>query len=206
MSKSYIELASGFRNRLLYPNAADFVVNPCEINSENPLENSNNISDAYPFYNFWSLPLNIIKRIDAGYKPELVPMNYGIDSCNMHLTTKNIEGGGPAAQSLTNNLTACCVGTAAKPVFSNQILPIHTLSNMFDWKTEIDSCNEITSIYNKYAATGLIKQIDGQCCMSRYYDGMSMTNFTSSETSCKECSTITHQAMLPLCPQIDAVT
>ena len=120
MSKSYIELTSGFRNRLLYPNPADFVVNPCEINSENPLENSNNISDAYPFYNFWSLPLNIIKRMDSTnpYKPELVPMNYGIDSCNMHLTTKNIDGAPPLPlPPPTNNLTACCVGTASKPVF-----------------------------------------------------------------------------------------
>jgi len=306
MSKSYIELASGFRNRLLYPNAADFVVNPCETNAENPLENSNNISDAYPFYNFWSLPLNIIKRwdcspttqkldvivsasipleqinetwpttdccqpviitdaygasgiiiaatamdgrpvtvtiqlgcedavlranttpnsatisggdpanpptpstgeisgpaapvpvnnlIDTGYyKPELVPINYGLDSCNMHRDTQYINNpsvGLTDSSNLQNKLTGCCVGTAGKPVFSNQILPVHTLSNMYNWKIEIDSCKEITSIYNSYASTGLIKQIDGQCCMSRYYDGMVMTNFTTNDQNCNECSTIT---------------
>ncbi len=91
MSKQYIELSSGYRDRLQYPNPAKFTVSPCELNAENKLENSNDVSRAYPFYNFWSLPLNIIKRwdektsattiVDTGYyKPELVPMNYGLDS------------------------------------------------------------------------------------------------------------------------------
>ena len=72
MSKTYIELASGYRDRLLNPNVADFVSNPAELNAENPLENSNNIAHAYPFYNFWSLPLNIIKRWDCNPKTQTV--------------------------------------------------------------------------------------------------------------------------------------
>jgi len=311
MSKSYIELTSGFRNRLLYPNTADFVVNPCENEAENHLENSNNISAAYPFYNFWALPLNIIKRwdctpkqqtelvvklnaADAGdppfaslvqtwtthdccqpviitdaygssgiiigtpvidtdpdpptatitvligcedthlkadvtpnsatisggdpanppnpstgsiesakppsitssdtgnYKPELLPINYGVDACNSHLTTQYINNpsvGLTATHDLQNKLAGCCVGTAGKPIFSNQILPVHTLPNMYNWKIEIDSCTEITSIYNSYASTGLIHSITGQCCMSRYFDGMVMTNFANGQ-DCTECSTI----------------
>ena len=58
MSKTYLELSSGFRNRLLHPNPAEFIVNPWEENNEN----INNISAAYPFYNFWSLPLNIVYK------------------------------------------------------------------------------------------------------------------------------------------------
>ena len=62
MSKTYLELSSSFRNRLLYPNPAEFIVNPCEENNEN----INNISAAYPFYNFWSLPLNIVNVSGSG--------------------------------------------------------------------------------------------------------------------------------------------
>jgi hypothetical protein len=311
MSKSYIELTSGFRNRLLYPNAADFVVNPCEINAENNLENSNNISAAYPFYNFWSLPLNIIKRWDCerftqsvtitlqqefdrtlleetwrqtdcchpiiitdaygatgllvsvdeinvdsvivtisigcedtelsadvnpntisisggnpanppnpstgtitrvtmglrnpsdtgNYKPELLPMNYGLDSCNLHLDTQYINNpsvGLTDSSNFRNNLVNCCVGTASKPIFSNQISPVHTLSNMYNWKIEIDSCSCPTSIYNNYTSTGLIDKITGQCCMGKYFSGMVMTNFTPNANTLdennqryNECSTIT---------------
>jgi hypothetical protein len=299
MSKSYIELTSGFRNRLLYPNAANFSVNPCELNADDHFENSNNISAAYPIYNFWSLPLNIIKRWDCtsktqsltitvdppldtreaqsllesswttqdccqpviitdaygaegiiisveiiseteisltiqlgcedtqlkadstvnsatisggnpnnppipyagtivkvstvsdsatdtgNYKPELIPINYGLDTCNMHQDTQYINNpavGLADSSSLKNNLSSCCVGTAAKPVFSNHIYPTHTVANMYNWKIEFDSCNEITSQYNTYASTGLIHKINGQCCIGKYFNGMTMSNFTPNCT------------------------
>lgn len=286
MSKSYIEITSGFRNRLAYPNPADFITNPCEPNSNNTKENSNNISAAYPFYNFWSLPLHIVKRWDCApktqiiettddvtnlapsndccnpvvitdtngssgivvnveqsdppgltfitvllgcddidlvigeatisggdpsqnipstvsitaitepsstlkqdtgyYKPQLLPINYGLDVCSMHRTTQTINN--PASglsdtTNLQNQLTNCCIGTAGKPIFSNKILPIHSLGNVYNWKTENNSCNEVTSMYNNYSSSGLIHTISADCCSRNFFSGMIMTNFTPDTNS-----------------------
>ena len=198
MTKTYLELASAYRDRLQYPNTADFVTNPCELNASDHLENQNNISDAYPFYNFWSLPLSIVRpgkqKPDGGTAADLqlISMNYGIDVCDVHLETQGRVD--------RRDLVPCCKGTSARPVFGNSIKPLFTIANAYEPTAvapyvELSSCFDITSIYNVYSTTGLISSTAKQCCINQYFSGMSMTNFksdiASTAQSCSQCSTIT---------------
>lgn len=196
MSKTYLELASTFRNRLEYPNPANFITKPCEPNLSDRQDIQNNISDAYPFYNFWSLPMSIVRsgKTSPGIdiKPaelQLISMNYGLDTCDLHPDTQ-----GPDALSLTK----CCVGTSSKPVFSNVIKPMFTLANAYEptasplsTNVESSSCLSISSIYNVYSTTGLIKSTSKKCCINQYFTGMTLTNFKTNQNSeCNECSGI----------------
>ena len=56
--KHYIELNSAFRDRIKYPNPAEFVVNfqngSCENECLSCFSSTNPVSDAYPIYNFQS--------------------------------------------------------------------------------------------------------------------------------------------------------
>ena len=82
---------------------------------------------------------------------------------------------------LNDNISHSCVGTASKPVFSNKIYPMHTLPNVFTPHYEIDSSKDISSsILNEYSSTGLIHALPGQCCISQYFSGMNLVNFTAN--------------------------
>jgi len=207
MAKTYIELSSTYRNRLEYPNPANFVVNPCELNNENFCENSNITSSAYPFYNFWSLPLNIIKRYtdvkqpdgsdgadgtdDNLYKPLLLPMNFGLSTTS--LKKKFNENATPINSNLSDcteiDLINTNIGTQEEPIFTNVLRPIHTLTNLYDYKEEYDTSCETTSMYNIYVKTGLIGNISKQPHIQNYFNGMYINNFNTMD-NCKESSMV----------------
>ena len=56
---------------------------------------------------------------------------------------------------------------------------------------EYSSCLSISSIYNVYSTTGLIKSTSKKCCVNQYFTGMTLTNFKTNQNSeCNECSGI----------------
>ena len=57
MSKRYIEIASGYRNRNNWPCPARFVVPiDCRNRTEDPLEAHDPIVDSYPTYAWYKVP------------------------------------------------------------------------------------------------------------------------------------------------------
>lgn len=167
MSKTYLELTSGYRNRNLYPNPMHFVTNPCELNNSNYLDSANNISNAYPFYNFWSLPLAVAS---VGDKKQLVPVNYHLDqSC-------------ATAQDQTP--VSCCSGN------SSSVLVDDKFTAKLHYIESPASCPK----YHVDNAKPNIKDVEQMCCIDNFFNGMSMAGFiptgADDNAKCAECSEI----------------
>lgn len=191
MSKTYIELSSAYRDRYEYPNPAEFIVKACELTGDDSLSTRNPISDAYPFYNFWSLPLTLINTTTSAGTWSLIPVNYGTKPYEMkfYSSGKNNNPAFPAVEPGAEPDvpgTTACIGTASKPVFRNVVYPTITISNYRGTDSSLSpvKCGNIPeSLFNYTLAQGLVQETDNLCCPNNFFDGMTMSNFISDASS-----------------------
>ena len=104
MSKRYIEIASGYRNRNNWPCPAQFVVPiDCRNRTEDPLEAHDPLVDSYPSYAWyqvpyaapiWSEPLPTVttprpRKINGLYYTSLWPLAPTLDQTILNPPSKN---------------------------------------------------------------------------------------------------------------------
>ena len=181
MSKRYIEIASGYRNRNNWPCPAQFVVPiDCRNRTEDPLEAHDPLVDSYPSYAwyqvpyaapFWSLTITPVvteprpRKINGIYYTSLWPLSSTLDQ-KISGIGSNFSPIGPSQYSGWLSPMHFSGGTFDKPILNAAVSSPPNI-----WQATTGSGNNI--IYNPYYTP-----------QKNYFAGALLIRFTENP-SCK---------------------